>query len=82
MRRHAEAEVEHDNDREGLRLVLEERDRLRLPVVEDGELVLLEIRDEPALSVGDGSQYRHDARAGLESGLLPEERSGGKYQRG
>jgi hypothetical protein len=49
------------------------RERWRLPV---------EIRDEPALRVGDGSQYRHDARAGLESGLLSEECSGGKYQRG
>ena len=67
---------------EGLRLVLKERDRLRLPVVEDGELFLLEVWHEPALVVGDGSQHRHDARAGLEGRLLSDERSGRKYQRG
>ncbi len=42
---HARAEVEHDDDGERLRLVLEERDLLRLPVVENRELVLLEARD-------------------------------------
>ena len=37
------------------------RDLLRLAVVEDREVFLLEIRDQPALLVEDGGQDRHDA---------------------
>src|SRR5262249_43106027 len=69
-RRHAAARVEHDDDRDRLRLVVEERNRLELVVVEDVEVVLDEARHESLLRVGDGDEHRHELRPGLERRLL------------
>ena len=74
IRRHARAEVQHDDHREWLRLVLEERDLLRLPVVENRELFLFQVRDEPSLRVDDCGEHRDDAGPRLESRLLREYR--------
>src|SRR5262249_33204738 len=64
--RHAGAVIEHDDDGKGLGLVLKERDLLGLTVIEDGELVLLEIRDEASLGVEHGGRHRHNLGRRLE----------------
>src|SRR4029434_7032408 len=60
VRRHAGAEIQHHHYLERLRLVLEECDFLWLPVVEDRELLLFEVRDEPPLRVDDGGKDSDD----------------------
>src|SRR4030095_9588104 len=52
--------------------VLRERDLVGLSVVEDREVVLIEVRNQPPLSVNDGGEYGDDARPGLEGRLLRE----------
>ena len=54
---------------------------LRLAVVEDREVVLLEVRHEPALRVGDGGEHGHDAacRSG-RSACWPPDRAAAASQ--
>src|SRR6185503_3437316 len=68
--RHAGAVMQHHHDGKRLGFVLEERDLLWLSVIEDGELVLLEIRDEASLGVEHGSRHRHDLGRRLEGRRL------------
>ena len=67
---HAAAAIEHHDDGDRLDVVREDRDRLRLAVVVDLEVVAREIRHEPAAGVGDRRVDRDRARAALER-LLP-----------
>ena len=68
LRGHAGREVEHDDDGERLRLVLEDGDVLRLAVVENRELIAIEVRDQAPLRVGDGGEHGHELRARPEGG--------------
>src|SRR6202008_31010 len=58
-------------DGERLRFVLEEDDVLRLAVVGDGELILIEGRHQASLAVEHGGRHGHDLGRCLECrGLL------------
>jgi len=46
---HAGAAVEHHHERDGLNVTREKRDRLRLPVVVDLEILLREVGDQSAV---------------------------------
>ncbi len=67
---HAAAAVEHHDHGDGLRLGGKERDRLKLAVVVDLEVVFGEVGHQPAGRVGDGGVDRDRARAALEGRLL------------
>ena len=73
-------EISIMDNRERLRLVLKQRDGLRLAVVQDCEVFLLQVRHQPSLVVGD--RHRHDAGAALEVACCPEDRYSGEYERG
>ena len=60
--RHAAARVEHDDDGDRLRLVVEQVDRLQLAVVVPLEVVFREIGNEAFFRIGDRRVKRHRPR--------------------
>ena len=68
--RHAAARVEHDHDRDRLHVALEDRQRLKLAVVVDLEVLLLEVRHEPAGCVDDRRVDRHRPGRGAKRRAL------------
>jgi hypothetical protein len=67
---HASAHVEQDDEADRLRCVVEERDRLRLAVVEDLEVLASQRRDEPAVLVGHGGEDGDGLRRPSKHGRL------------
>ena len=81
---HAAAPVQHDDDRDGLDVVGEDGQRLRLAVVEDLEVVAREIGDEPAGLILHRRKHGDGIRPCAEAWLLPSTRgdgSGGDRQK-
>ena len=70
---HAPGDVEHDDEPDRLRAVVELRERLRLAVVADLEVVAAECRHEPAVPVGHGDEDT-DRVASRAEDLLCERR--------
>ena len=85
---HAPAAIQHDDDGDWLDLVGEDRDRLQLAVVVDLEVVLREVRDQPAGRIGDRRVDRHGPGATLErllggrEGEAERQRKRGREQQG
>ena len=67
---HAARHVEHHDEPDGLRRVVEQDDRLRLALVAHLEVVLRQRRHEPPLAVGHGDEHPHDVAAASEHRLL------------
>ena len=70
---HAARDVEHDDEPDRLRRVVEERDRLRLALVADLEIVLFEIGDQASVVVRDRDEHA-DRVAGAAEGRLLRQR--------
>ena len=67
---HAAADVEHDDDPDGLRRVVEDRQGLGAPVVEHLKVVAGQSRDEPVVFIGDGDEDRHAVADPAKDGRL------------
>ena len=72
---HADARIEHHNGRERAHFVVEDRDFLRLAVVEDLEVFSRQIGDKAVVGVDHRHVRRHDSRARPERGLLGSEQT-------
>ena len=77
VRLHAAAAVEQDDDGDRLDVVGEERELLRLAVVEDRKRLAREIRHEPPVRARHGRIHGHGARRAAERRLLCNQRSAG-----
>ena len=67
---HAPRDVQHLDQPHRLRCVVEDRDRLRPPVVADFEIVARKRRHEPAVPVGDGDEHLDGVAGAAEDGRL------------
>ena len=72
---HAARDVQHDDEADGLRGVVEQRDRLRLPFVAHLEVVPRERRDEAAVSIRHGDEDTDGVARAAENRLLPPGRA-------
>src|SRR6185295_8457735 len=67
---HAAGDVEHRDQSNRLRRVVEDGNRLRLALVADLEVALLEVRDEMTILVHDGDEHADGFTRALEGRLL------------
>jgi len=67
---HAARHVEQHDEANGLRRVVEERDRLRLAFVADLEVFLFERRDQTPVAIGDGGENANVIGGAAEGRLL------------
>ena len=74
---HAAGHVEHHDQLDRLRSIVEQSDRLRLALVAHLEFVLCQGRHQPTIAVDHGDEDTDDVAAAAEDGLLEPGRGHG-----
>ena len=67
---HAAGHIQHHNEADGLRTVVELDDRLRLPLIAHFEVVLPECGHQPAVSIRDRDEDAYSVAPGAKDRLL------------